>query len=119
MNQIGQQIDAEINEISQGLERQNQTKQARENNCRAVKGEGFEESAENKYVLAQATSEKNNMLLNALSYLCNDQMVHNDAPTLIAEIQTTLEENQILVPDQPNQDLERPITAGSGRSGDQ
>ena len=93
--------------------------QARENNCRQVKGNGFEQSAEYKFVQAQAQNTKNAMLLNALSYLCNDQLLHQEAPTMIAEIQTTLDENQIIVPDQPDQELERPLTADSRRSRDQ
>lgn len=33
------------------------------------------------------------MLLNALAYLCTNPVLQQETPTLIAEIQTTLEEN--------------------------
>jgi len=41
-------------------------------------------------------------MLNALSYLCNNQVLQKEAEVLIAEIQTTLSENNIVIPDQPN-----------------
>jgi len=47
------QMDQYINENDSKREALQQTREARLNNARAVKGEGFEESAENLMVLAE------------------------------------------------------------------
>ena len=83
---------------------------------RAVRGDGFDESPENLMVLAEVEREKSAYLLNALSYLVNNQVLGNEVPQLVAEIQTTLGENQIEIPDEPNPQLERPQTSSSQRS---
>jgi len=38
---------------------------------------------------------------------------------LVAEIQTTLGENNIAIPDQPNDQMDRPMTSSSQQSGQQ
>ena len=91
--------------------------QSKMNNCRAVRGEGFDESPENLMVLAEVESQKNAFLLNALSNLVNNQVLNEQAPELIAEIQTTLGENNIQIPDEPNHNIERPMTSSSQHSG--
>ena len=53
-------------------------------------------------VLAEVEREKSAYLLNALSYLVNNQVLGNEVPQLVAEIQTPLGENQIEIPDEPN-----------------
>lgn len=63
------------------------------NNVRALRGDGFDESPENLIVLAEIESQKNAYLLNALSYLVNNRVLGEEMPELVAEIQTTLEEN--------------------------
>ena len=94
-NQVHQQMDAEANEVAQRLGQGEASRDSKLNNVRQVRGEQFDESSENKMVLAEMESEKNAYLLNALSYLCNNQVLGNEVPQLIAEIQTTLGENQI------------------------
>ena len=71
-NQIHQQMDQEANEIAQRLGQGEASRDSRLNNVRQVRGEQFDDSAENKMVLAEMESEKNAYLLNALSYLCNN-----------------------------------------------
>lgn len=79
-----------MQQVAQGLERAEQSKESKLNNCRAVRGEGFDESPENLMVLAEIESQKNAYLLNALSHMVNNQVLGNEVPQLIAEIQTTL-----------------------------
>ena len=67
-----------------------------------MKGEGFDQSPENLMILAEIENQKNAFLYNALSHLINDPVINQEAPNLIAEIQTTLAENQIEIPEQPN-----------------
>ena len=93
------------------MNRAAQRKDAKANNVRAVKGEGFDNSPENLMILAEIENQKNAFLLNAIAHLINDQVINQEAPNLIAEIQTTLAENQIEIPEQPNQDLERPLSS--------
>ena len=96
------------------MERAAQKKEAKQNNVRAVRGEGFDNSPENLMILAEVENQKNAFLLNAIAHLINDQVINQEAPNLIAEIQTTLAENQIEIPEQPNQDLERPLSSVQG-----
>lgn len=42
------------------------------NNCRSVRGDGFDDSPENLMVLAEIEREKSDYLLNALSHLVNN-----------------------------------------------
>ena len=67
-------------------------------------------------VLAEVESQKNAYLLNALSHLCNNQILGQEVPQLIAEIQTTLAENNIQIPEEADPQLERPPTSSSQRS---
>lgn len=60
--------------------------EAKLNNCRAVKGDGFDETPEALYLQAQIQNQKSQMLLNALSYMVNNQVLGQETPTLIAEI---------------------------------
>lgn len=74
----------------QGIDRLEQRKESRLNNVRAVRGQGFDESPENLMALAQVEREKSEYLLNALSYLINNQVLSSEVPQLVAEIQTSL-----------------------------
>ena len=114
-----EQIINELNEVGGNLEQDEQSRDAKLNNVRNVRGEQFDESPENLMILAEIESQKNAYLLNALSYLVGNQVLGNEVPQLVAEIQTTLEENQIQIPEQPNEALERPPTSSSQRSGQQ
>ena len=62
-------------------------------------------------------SDVNAYLLNALSYLVNNQVIGQEVPQLVAEIQTSLQERGLEIPDQPNPQFERPLTSSSQRSG--
>ena len=79
--------------MSNKIGRAEQSKESKLNNVRAVRGDGFDDSPENLMVLAEIESQKNAYLLNALSYLVNNRVLGEEVPELIAEIQTTLEEN--------------------------
>ena len=76
-----------------------------------MKGEGFDQSPENLMILAEVENTKNAYLLNAISHLLNDPVINQEAPNLIAEIQTTLGENQIEVPEQPDEQFDRPLSS--------
>ena len=102
INQRRQENDQEYQHNQQMVERATQQKDAKQNNARAVKGEGFDQSPENMMILAEIENQKNAFLCNALSHLINDPVINQEAPNLIAEIQTTLAENQIEIPEQPN-----------------
>jgi len=102
INQRRQENDQEYQHNAQMVERAAQQKDAKQNNARAVKGEGFDQSPENMMILAEIENQKNAFLCNALSHLINDPVINQEAPNLIAEIQTTLAENQIEIPEQPN-----------------
>lgn len=54
-------------------------------------------------VLAEVESQKGAYLMNALASLVTDPVLGQEVPTLIAEIQTTLAENNIQIPEQPNE----------------
>ena len=58
--------------MSQRLDRAEQSKESKLNNCRSVRGDGFDESPENLMVLAEMENQKTQFLLNALSYLTNN-----------------------------------------------
>ena len=113
---MGAQIENENREVADKLPRMEQSKESKLNNVRAVRGEGFDESPESLNVLAEVESQKHAFLLNALAHLCNNQVLQQEAPELVAEIQTTLEENQIQIPDQPNPAFDRPASSNSRRS---
>lgn len=84
---------------------------------RAVRGDGFDESPENLMVLAEAESQKTAFLLNALSHMTNNQVMLDQMDQIVAEIQTTLRDrNQVEIPEEPNPNMERPVTSSSQRS---
>ena len=110
---LHQQLDSELQAVAQSLDRANQSKESRLNNVRAVRGEQFDDSPENLIVLAEVESQKNAYLLNAISHLCNNQVLGQEMPQLVAEIQTSLGENNIMIPEEPDANLERPATSSS------
>ena len=68
-------------------------------------------------VLAEAESQKTAYLLNALSYLTNNPVMLEQMDQIVAEIQTSLRErHQIEIPEEPNPNMERPMTSSSQRS---
>jgi len=86
---------------------------------RAVRGQEFDESPENLAVLFEVEREKNAYLLNAMSHLVNNPVLLKEADVLVAEIQTTLGDNNIQIPEVPNEQMDRPMTSSSQRSGQQ
>ena len=56
---------------------------------RAVRGDGFDESPENLMVLAEVEREKSAYLLNALSYLVNNQVLGNEVPLHLRKTSTS------------------------------
>jgi len=117
--QVHQQADQELQVIVQGLDRANQSKESRLNNARAVRGQAFDDSPENLAVLFEVEREKNAYMLNALSHLVNNPVMLKEADRLVAEIQTSLGENNIPIPEMPNDQMDRPMTSSSQRSGQQ
>ena len=111
IGQVRQRLAAEVQDASQKLERAAASKDAKQNNVRTVKGEGFDNSPENLMILAEVENTKNAFLLNAISHLINDPVINQEAPNLIAEIQTTLAENQIEIPEQPDEQFDRPLSS--------
>ena len=79
LNNVEEQLRGELNDVGGRLEREEQSKESKLNNCRAVK-ENFDESPENLMIMAEIESQKNAYLLNALSYLCNNQVLGNEVP---------------------------------------
>ena len=61
-----------MQQVAQRRERTEQKRESNHNNVRSVRGEGFDESAENMMVLAECEREKSDYLLNALSHLVNN-----------------------------------------------
>ena len=113
-NEVGQyrqRLAAETQEAAGKLGRAEQAKDAKANNVRNVKGDGFDNSPENLMILAEIENTKNAFLCNAISHLINDPVINQEAPNLIAEIQTTLAENQIDIPDQPDEQFDRPMSS--------
>ena len=111
IGQTRQRLTQETQDASQKLERAAASKDSKANNVRAVKGEGFDQSPENLMILAEVENTKNAYLLNAISHLLNDPVINQEAPNLIAEIQTTLAENQIEIPEQPDEQFDRPLSS--------
>ena len=81
--------------------------------------DNFDESPQNLAVLYEVEREKNAYLLNALSHLVNNPVMLKEADRLVAEIQTTLGEQNIAIPEVPNEQMDRPMTSSSQRSGQQ
>ena len=65
-------------------------------------------------ILAEAENQKNAFLLNAISQMLNNPIINQEAENLIAEIQTTLAENQIDIPEQPDPAFDRPPSSIAG-----
>ena len=61
-----------MQQVAARRERTEQKREANHNNVRAVRGDTFDESAENMMVLAECEREKSDYLLNALSHLVNN-----------------------------------------------
>lgn len=83
------------------MERATRARDSKLQNVRAVKGEQFDETAENIEIIAQNERAKQQHLLNALSVVINDPFVAQELPDLIKEIQGTLAESSIRVPSRP------------------
>lgn len=50
-------------------------------------------------ILAEAENQKNAFLVNTIAQMINNPIINQEAENLIAEIQTTLAENQIDIPE--------------------
>ena len=65
-------------------------------------------------ILAEAENQKNAFLVNTIAQMINNPIINQEAENLIAEIQTTLAENQIDVPEQPDPQFDRPPSSVAG-----
>lgn len=83
---------------------------------KAVRGADFEQSATYMQILAEVEQTKNQHLMNALSQLINDQIISQELPDLVKEIETTLAQSQIVIPSRPNSGIQRQNTSSSRRS---
>lgn len=118
--QIGQSheaVDQDLNQLGSRIGRLVQSKDSKLNNARAVRGEAFDNSAQNLAIMAEIESAKSQYLLNAISLMLNDPVIQAEVPDLINEIQQMLAETDIAVPERPGSALERPVTTSSQQSG--
>lgn len=67
IQQSGDHIEREVNDLSNKIQRANQSRESKLNNVRAVRGQDFEQSAIYMQILAEVEQTKNKHLLNALS----------------------------------------------------
>lgn len=65
-------------------------------------------------ILAEAENQKNAFLVNTIAQMINNPIINQEAENLIAEIQTTLAENQIDIPEQPDPQFDRPPSSVAG-----
>lgn len=72
LDQMNQQVNNELSQVGQQIDAAEQSRESKLNNCRSVRGDGFDESPENLMVLAECERERSNYLLNALSHLVNN-----------------------------------------------
>jgi len=110
-------VDQDLNQLGSRIGRLVQSKDSKLNNARAVRGEAFDNSAQNLAIMAEIESAKSQYLLNAISLMLNDPVIQAEVPDLINEIQQMLAETDIAVPERPGSALERPVTTSSQQSG--
>lgn len=89
------------------IQRSVQSKDAKLNNVKAAVGQDFEQSATFMQIMAEIEQTKNQHLMNALSQLINDQVISQELPDLVKEIETTLAQSQIVIPSRPNSAIQR------------
>lgn len=99
--QINENINQDLQDADDKLDRLARSRDSKLNNVRQVKGENFEETHEYLEIMAQDQRAKQQHLLNALSVIINDPFVTQEMPDLIKEIQGTLAESSIRVPSRP------------------
>merc|ERR1711957_213207 len=99
--QINENINRDLGDADQKIDRVARARDTKLNNVRAVKGETFDDSHENLEILAQNERAKQQHMLNALSVICTDPFVAQELPDLINEIQNTLAQSSIRVPSRP------------------
>ena len=57
-----------------------------------------------------------NLILTVCRQLINDQVISQELPDLVKEIETTLAQSQIVIPSRPNSAIQRQNTGSSRRS---
>jgi len=87
--QINENINRELGDADQRIDRVARARDSKLNNVRAVR-ENFDDSHENMEILAQNERAKQQHMLNALSVVITDPFVAQELPDLINEIQNTL-----------------------------
>lgn len=72
IQQTGENVEREVNDLSNKIQRAAQSRESKLNNVKAVRGQDFEQSATYMQILAEVEQTKNKHLMNALSQLIND-----------------------------------------------
>lgn len=90
VQQVAEQAEKELESYSAQIQRAAQSRDSKLNNVKAVRGQDFEQSATYMQILAEVEQTKHQHLLNALSTLVNDQVIANELPDLVKEIETSL-----------------------------
>ena len=99
-------ISNDIGNQMQKLQRAEQSYSANYNNIKQVRGDGFDDTAENAEIDATIEQHKTNHMLNALS------VIVNEFPALGTVIQGSFGD-QIIIPSRPESAVDRPITSSS------
>lgn len=111
-----EQAEKELEDMSTNIQRLAQSRDSKLNNVKAVRGQDFEQSATYMQILAEIEQAKHSHLMNALSQLVNDQVIANELPDLVKEIENTLAQSQIVIPSRPNSAIQRQNTGSSRHS---
>ena len=98
------------------VQRAAQSRDAKFNNVKAVMGD-FENSPAYMQIMAEIEQAKNQHLMNALSTLINDQVISQELPDLVKEIETTLAQSQIVIPSRPNSAIQQPRSSRQSSRG--
>jgi len=102
----------DINTCMQKIGRARTHYEASYNNVKSVKGQDFDNTAENMEVMAQVEGQKTQHLLNALS------VIINEFPALGTVIRGSFGD-ELQIPSRPQSAIERPITGSSQQSSGQ
>lgn len=111
-----ERAEQELNEMQARVQRAAQSRDSKFNNVKAVMGD-FENSPAYMQIMAEIEQAKNQHLMNALSTLINDQVISQELPDLVKEIETTLAQSQIVIPSRPNSAIQQPRSSRQSSRG--
>jgi len=111
-----ERAEQELTEMQARVQRAAQSRDSKFNNVKAVMGD-FENSPAYMQIMAEIEQAKNQHLMNALSTLINDQVISQELPDLVKEIETTLAQSQIVIPSRPNSAIQQPRSSRQSSRG--